>query len=659
MKIVIVESPAKRATIERYLGQDYHVLASLGHIRDLATRGKDGLGIDVENGFAPTYIIDKDKKKVVDDLKKQAKKAEEVILATDPDREGEAIAWHLADVLGLDPLTIKRLEFHEITRDAVTQAINNPRTIDMELVSSQETRRMLDRIIGFKLSKLLMRKIKSDSAGRVQSAVLKLIVDHEKEISAFVPEEYWSLALVVIQDGKEIEIKFVKNYLGESDLKNIDDVSKVLGTLDMYVDVVDIKTYTREKEPKLPFTTSTLQQEAYTKFGMKTKRIMEVAAKLYEGLEMNGERSGLITYMRTDSTRLSDTFIGRASNYIINTFGDTYLRTVKLKRKLKATEQIQDAHEAIRPTDLKKTPESVKPFLTKEQYNIYRLIYGRALASLMPASKEEVTTVTFASNGNTFKLEGNRNVFDGFLKVYGDFDSSKDTEIGIFHVGEKLLIKDALKEQKYTQPPARYSEARVVRLMEEQGIGRPSTYAATIDLLGRRKYIDSKKGVITPTEKGMFTIETLEKYFSQLIDSQYTASMEQELDDIANGKIEKNEFLSDFYQPFMDLVAKADEGIERVKPKEVGEACPKCGKPLIYQHGKFGEFISCSSYPECKYTRSIIKYTGDNCPTCGSPLVEKFSRAGKKFIGCSNYPNCTYIQPRKTFKKRDTEGPQS
>lgn len=658
MKLVIVESPAKQSTIERYLGQDYQVLASLGHVRDLATRGKDGLGIDVANGFAPTYIIDSKKKKVVDDLKKKAKKASEVILATDPDREGEAIAWHLADLLGLDVTTTKRLEFHEITRDAIQEAITNPRLIDMELVGSQETRRMLDRIIGFKLSKLLMKKIKSDSAGRVQSAVLKLIVDHEKEILAFVPEEYWNLSLIVKQDDRDLEIKFVKDYKDSNELKNETAVNDVLGTLGMHVDVIDIKKYHREKEPKLPFTTSTLQQEAYNRFSMKTKRIMEVAGKLYEGLEINGERTGLISYMRTDSTRLSDTFIGKASNFIINHFGDNYLRSVKLKRKLKATEQIQDAHEAIRPTDLKKTPESLKPYLTKEQYNIYRLIYARALASLMPASKDEVNVVTFASNGNTFKLEGSINVFDGYQKVYGEFESNKDVEIGVFHVGETLLIKDVVKEQKFTQAPSRYSEARVVRLMEEKGIGRPSTYAATIDLLGKRKYIDSKKGVITPTDKGIFTVETLEKFFSQLIDSQYTASMEQELDDIASGKLNKETFLDKFYQPFIDLINKADEGIEKVKPKEVGEDCPTCGKPLIYQHGRFGEFISCSSFPECRYTRSIIKYTGEICPECGSNLVEKFSRAGKKFIGCSNYPKCNYIQPRKSFKKVKTEEPQ-
>ncbi|HKM02524.1 MAG TPA: type I DNA topoisomerase [Bacilli bacterium] len=655
MKLVIVESPAKRATIERYLGPDYEVLASLGHVRDLATRGKDGLGIDVDNGFAPTYINDSKKKKTIEELKKHAKKASEVILATDPDREGEAIAWHLADLLKLNVTTTKRLEFHEITRDAVTHAINNPRLIDMQLVSSQETRRMLDRIIGFKLSKLLMRKIKSDSAGRVQSAVLKLIVEHEKEIQAFIPEEYWNLSLVIIQDDNDIEIKFLKNVKGESTLKNEDGVKEVVANLGMEVDVIDVRTYNREKEPKLPFTTSTLQQEAYNRFNMKTKRIMEVAAKLYEGLEFDGELTGLITYMRTDSARLSDTFVGKASNYITNNFGENYLRSVQLKRKLKATEQVQDAHEAIRPTDLKKTPEILKSSLTKEQYNIYRLIYARALASLMPASKDEVNIVTFGANGNTFKLEGNRNIFDGYQKVYGEFEANKDVEIGVFHVGEKLLIKDVNKEQKFTQPPSRYSEARVVRLMEEKGIGRPSTYASTIDLLGRRKYVESKSGVLTPTEKGIFTVETLDKFFTTVIDSQYTASMEQELDDIASGKLQKEEFLTNFYGPFVELVALADQGIEKVKPKELGEDCPTCGKPLIYQHGKFGEFISCSNFPECRYTRSIIKYTGEICPTCGFKLVEKYSRAGKKFIGCSNYPNCTYIQPRKGFKPRATE----
>lgn len=660
MKLVIVESPTKKTTIQRYLGDDYVVTASKGHIRDLATSGKGGLGIDVEHDFKPTYINDKTKTAIIKQLKSEAKKADEIILATDPDREGESISWHLAELLGLDVNKTKRLEFNEITKEALENAMLNPRTVNMDLVSSQETRRLLDRIIGFKLSKLLSKKIKADSAGRVQSAVLKLIVDHEKVIKAFIAEEYWNLSLLITHDDHEVEIKFVRDKNGNKKINNEASVDAIINSLDMNMTVSDVKVAKKSKEPNLPFTTSSLQQEAFNKFSYSTKRTQSIAQRLYEGLEFDGEHHGLVSYIRTDSTRLSENFVVKAKSHIENTFGNEYLRTTKLFKKGKKTENIQDAHEAIRPTDLSITPKSIKGKVKAEEYNLYSLIYARTLASLMTPAIDETINVTFTSNGHEFATDGVRNIFKGYRVIYGEFDSAKDREIDAYYHGEKCSIVKPVKEQKFTQPPSRYSEARIVKRMEELGIGRPSTYSSTIETL-KRQYIEVNKGVITPTEKGILAVETLEKFFVDFIDAKFTSSMEKRLDLIAEGKDDKVKLLTEFYNPFIELLSTADQGIVKVQDELVGEACPECGAPLVYKEGRYGKFIACSAFPKCRYTRPIIQLAGEDCPVCGHPLVVKRTKNAKgrivTFTGCSNYPNCTYIKPlenRKfTPKKKD------
>lgn len=650
MKLVIVESPAKRHTIGRYLGEGYEVVASLGHIRDLATSGKEGLGIDVEHGFAPRYIINKDKKKAVDEILRAAKKADEIILATDPDREGEAIAWHLADVLKLPVEKTKRLEFHEITRQSIGEAMEKPRTIDMSLVASQEARRIVDRIIGFKLSTLLQRKIKSRSAGRVQSVTLKLIVDHEQEIKAFVPEEYWTIKAKVDEGTRSLELSF--EALDDEKIKVTDEktAQAILARLKDHLKIVEIKQTTRSRESKEPLTTSTLQQEAFNRFNYKTKRTSAIAQKLYEGISLGDEPVGLITYMRTDSTRLSETFIQRATNYITEVYGENYLAKTRKGRKSKAKEQIQDAHEAIRPTSTHRTPESIKAYLSHDEFNIYRLIYTRAIASLMPAKEEAVTSVYFADNGVKFKTEGVVTKFDGYSILCPDCDASGEKLLPPLSEGEifALVHKDAT--QNFTKAPARYSEARVVKLMEELGIGRPSTYASTIETIQKRKYVSSEKGILAPTEQGILTTETLEKHFPDFINVDYTAKMEVDLDNIVDGNTSRETLLSDFYHSFTEKVAEAYHTIETKKAEETGELCPECGMPIVIRDGRFGKFEACSNYPTCKYKKpkatSPVQLTGEMCPECGKPLVFRVSKKGDKFTACSGFPKCRYIKEK-------------
>lgn len=649
MKLVIVESPTKSHTFKRYLGEEYEILPSVGHIRDLATSGKGGLGVDIENDFTARYVINKDKATVVRSLEKAAKKADEVILATDPDREGEAIAWHLATVLKLPIESTKRLEFHEITRESIAEAMEKPRTIDMKLVSSQETRRVLDRIIGFKLSSLLYKKIRSRSAGRVQSAALKLICDHEKEINAFKPEEYWSLNV-------DIEIKGVVYNLaldrvdGKAvKIKNEQEMKDILARLETALTISSIKVNERVKTSKDPFTTSTLQQEAFNRFNFRTKKTTVVAQKLYEGLAVeNGENVGLITYMRTDSTRLSDSFINRASNYISENFGKEYINPTQRNRILKETEQVQDAHEAIRPTSTHRTPESIKSSLSKDEYNLYRLIYARAMASLMAPRKEEVTVITFSSQGLDFKLEGVHTLFEGYAKVMGDLETNRDKELPVLSEGEAFIIKSKTPKQNFTKAPPRYNEAKLVKLMEELGIGRPSTYASTIETILARKYVTGTGGILTPTDQGMLTNSTLEENFPDLIDAKYTADMEKQLDEIAEGELSRVEVLKNFYYPFEKLVEAANTNIDKIAAKETGELCPECGSPLVIRKGRYGEFVGCSNYPTCHYIKpqpkDPPKFTGENCPLCGKPLVERKDRKGRPFVGCSGYPACHYIK---------------
>ncbi len=662
-KLVIVESPSKSKTIEKYLGEGYEVVSSKGHIRDLAKKGKGALGVDVEDGFKATYVISPDKKDVVKQLKLKAKKADQVFLATDPDREGEAISWHLAEELDLDINEKNRVIFNEITKDAVIKAFDDPRTVDMDLVRSQETRRILDRIIGFKLSSLLKSKIQSKSAGRVQSVALKLICEKEREINAFVSEEYWTVHADFDKDDMKVTADLSKIDGKKPELTNGDDVQKIIDACNGEFTVSSVKTKTNQRQPKMPFITSTLQQEASTKLNFSAKKTMMTAQRLYEGVEINGELQGLITYMRTDSTRFSETFIKATQAKIVADFGKGYLGYYKTKNDEKA----QDAHEAIRPTSINNDPEKIKDYLSADQYKLYKLIYIRAMASLMAAAKFETLSVIFSQSQYDFTANGSVMIFDGYLKIYKEYESSKNEIIPTFVEQEKLLPSNPVYgKQHFTEPPLRYSEARLIKVLEELGIGRPSTYAFIIDTIINRKYVDfarssegSKTKVFIPTEQGVLTDEKLSEFFSSIINVKYTADMENDLDQIAEGKLSNYETLKDFYDCFIPLVDNAYQKMEKKEVEKIGEACPECGGELVIRLGRFGKFISCSTYPKCKYTRPLVNKVkeepvklGIMCPECGSELIKRKSRYNTYFVGCSAFPKCRYIQPDENAKKK-------
>ena len=662
-KLVIVESPSKSKTIEKYLGSDYQVVSSKGHIRDLATTGKGGLGIDVDNDFKPTYTVNSDKKAVVKDLKEKVKKADEVYLSTDPDREGEAIAWHLAQELNLDLNKNNRVVFNEITKDAVKKAFEDPKKVDMDLVHSQETRRMLDRIIGFKLSTLLQSKIKSKSAGRVQSVALKLICEREKEINAFVPEEYWTIHAKFTKDKKKVEAELTKISNKKPKITNEAEANAIIEDCGEEFVVSKVQEKLIKRNAKLPFITSTLQQEASTKLNFSAKRTMQVAQRLYEGVSINGELQGLITYMRTDSTRLSNVFVAQANALIKEKYGKEYVGFYRTKNDANA----QDAHEAIRPTNLENEPDKIKDSLTSEQYRLYRLIYYRALASLMAPVKLNSTTVTFtAKDKYDFTASGNVMIFDGYLRAYREYESAKQEELPEFTENEVLKSDGKVEgKQHFTEPPLRYSEARLIKELEELGIGRPSTYAMILDTIVQRKYVTlekssegSKTKVFAPTEQGNLTNDRLEEFFSSIINVKYTADMEEQLDKIADGDLESLKVLKEFYNDFMPLMDNAYNNMEKIQPEKTGEVCPECGGELVIRDGKYGKFISCSNYPKCKYTAPLEKKEKEEpeklgilCPECGHELIKRKSRYGTYFIGCSNYPNCHYIKPDENAPK--------
>lgn len=664
--LVIVESPSKSKTIEKYLGKDYKVLSSKGHIRDLAIKGKEGLGVDIENGFTPQYVISDDKKDTVKKLKEEAKKADNIYLATDPDREGEAISWHLAQVLDLDLEAKDRIVFNEITKTAVLNALKEPRAIDLDLVHSQETRRILDRIIGFKLSKLLQSKIKSKSAGRVQSIALRMICDREKEIRAFKAEEYWTIKVFFNEDGKDFSADLYKVGTKKAAIKNKEEADAIFArSKDPYL-LSDVKKQVKRRQARLPFITSTLQQEASTKLGFGAKKTMMIAQMLYEGIDIGSGPQGLITYMRTDSTRLSNDFIKAADSYIEENYGKEYIG----KYRVKNDEGAQDAHEAIRPTSLENDPEKIKSYLTNDQYKLYRFIYYRAIASLMADAKNDATTYTFTTADLTYQSTGSVLTFDGFLKAYSEYDSSKDTPLPPVEKGSELISKDLKAEQHFTEPPSRYTEARLIKALEEEGVGRPSTYATIIDTIIARAYVElktasesSKTKYFFPTEQGELTDEKLKEYFSSVINIKYTAEMEKELDEIASGKEDGRKALEDFYERFDPLVKEAYEKMDKKAPEFVGEKCPECGGDLVYRQSRYGKFISCSNYPKCRYTASIEKkdkeepeHTGKICPECGAELLKRKSRYGTYFLGCSNYPKCKHIEnidgEKPKFKRR-------
>ncbi|MBQ1534330.1 MAG: type I DNA topoisomerase [Erysipelotrichaceae bacterium] len=655
--LVIVESPSKSKTIEKYLGKDFTVTSSKGHICDLATRGKEGLGVDIENGFKPTYEISEDKKNVVKQLKQQVKNADFVYLATDPDREGEAISWHLARELGLDLNENNRIVFNEITKNAVINALNEPHKIDMALVRSQETRRILDRIIGFKLSKLLQKKIGSKSAGRVQSIALRMICDREKQINAFVPEEYWTIT-AKLNNGLDTELtKFKNKKIEIKDEKQADEILNALGP-DFVL--TDISEKSKKRSAFLPFITSTLQQEASIKLGFGSKKTMMVAQTLYEGVELKNGAQGLITYMRTDSTRLSKEFISAAMDKIEQEYGKEYKGFYRVKND----EGSQDAHEAIRPTSLLNDPESVKPYLTNDQYRLYKFIYIRALASLMADAVFDSVTYSFDNNGYVFSVSGSKMEFDGFLKIYSDYDKSKDIILPKLEKNGVFKAKKIDKLQHFTEAPARYTEARLIKALEEEGVGRPSTYATIIDTIVKRNYVELKKAsdsgktkFFFPTKQGILTDEKLREYFLSVINVKYTAEMESELDEIAENKLDNVEALSKFYQEFQPLVDSAYDSMEKLQPEKTGEICPECGGDIVIRNGRYGKFKSCINYPSCKWHESLVKKetpedTGRTCPKCGKPLLKRKSRYGTYFIGCSGYPKCDYIESIEGQEKR-------
>lgn len=638
-KLVIVESPSKSKTIEKYLGKDYKVVSSLGHIRDLSTTGKYGFGIDIENNFKPKYEIIKGKKKLVNALKKDAQNADFVYLATDPDREGEAISWHLFDTLELNPQKYKRIVFNEITKDVILSSFDKARSIDEDLVKSQETRRMLDRIIGFRLSKLMQSKTGGKSAGRVQSVALKLIVDKEREIAAFIPEDYYEIeaqfpefnAKLDTYDHKKIELHTEK------------EAQEVLNKLSKNFTIESIDKQEKAKKAKPPYITSTLQQEASTKLNFTSKKTMMIAQKLYEGIQLQDAPVGLITYMRTDSVRLSDEFVKATYQYIGENFGKEYQGYVKKNKK---TENVQDAHEAIRPTSIKRTPEEVKPYLSNDEYKLYKLIYTRALASLMKDAKVESTTVILENNNYQFKTTGSILLFDGYLKIYHEYEDNNDVILPDFSIyqNNSIIANDIIYTMHTTKPPARYTESKLIKEMEILGIGRPSTYATTIGILSERAYVKIIDKKFYPTEIGIETTDKLQEYFKDIINVDYTKEMEDDLDRIAEGNLVNTQLLSRFYNEFEPKVKDAFANMEKKPPEETGELCPLCNNPLVIKRSKYGTFTACSNYPECKYIKNDKEPPKEimSCPKCEGTIIEKKTRKGKIFYGCNNYPKCDF-----------------
>lgn len=656
MKLVIVESPAKSKTIQNYLGSDYVVESSIGHIRDLSMKGKGGFGVDINNNFKPDYVVLKDKHDVVKKLKDIAKDADHIFLATDPDREGEAISWHLSEVLEQPKTKISRIVFNEITKNTILKSIDNARNIDMNLVHSQESRRILDRIIGFRLSSLLQQKIGSKSAGRVQSVALKLVVEREREINAFDKVEYWDITALLYKEYNnheyELKAKLTGTVNEKLTIKNETEANEILNKLanGEYI-IENITKKERKRSSKPPFITSTLQQDAGAKFGFNAKRVMSLAQKLYEGIELKKERVGLITYMRTDSTRLSEEFVSAAKEYIIEKYGQENFKEEK-KSKNNNNKNIQDAHEAIRPTNIERTPDSVKKYLTGDELKLYTLIYNRAIASLMSDATLEDTKVDIVNNGYLFNLSGEKIINPGFLSVYEETsidDTDEIEKLPELKVKEKLPLIELLHEQKFTQPPYRYTEARLIRKMDELGIGRPSTYAMTMETIKARSYVTMEKRTFVPTEQGILTTEQLEQFFGTIINIQYTAEMENILDKIAAGEAIWYEELAKFYEQFAPLIEYARDNMVKVYPKPTDEFCPVCGLPLLIRRGPFGEFTACSGYPHCKFIKKAPKKevvkTGVICPVCGEgEIVERTSARGRSkgaiFYACDRYPKC-------------------
>ena len=639
--IIIVESPAKCKTISKYLGGDYTVVSSKGHIRDLATSGKYGLGIDIENDFKPSYEIIKGKKKDVKYLKDLIEKADHIYLATDPDREGETISWHLYDELKVPDEKYDRIVFNEITKDVVLKALKNPRRIDMNLVHSGEARRFLDRIIGFRLSKVMQSKTAGKSAGRVQSVALKLIVDREREILAFIPKEYWTIEA----DFKDFKANLETYKEKDIEIPNEEEADKILDSLTNTFTIKKVEEKEKKRSAKEVFKTSTLQQACSNKLGYAASKTMKIAQKLYEGIELDDGFHGLITYMRTDSVRLSDEFTSASFAYINSKFGKDYVGYVK---KGKKTENVQDAHEGIRPTNINYEPDKIKKYLAPDEYKLYRIIYYRALASLMADAKFNSTTVLLDNNDYGFKATGSVLTFDGYLKVYGDYEDQEDTILPDFkNYKSGIILSDTItKTQHFTKPPARFTESSLIKELESLGIGRPSTYATIISTIKDRGYVTLEDKKFVPTEVGFETTDKLQEFFSSIVNVKYTANMEKDLDEIAEGNEDYKKMLKDFYDNFAPLVDNAFKNMEKKKPEETGEKCPECGSPLVIRKGKYGQFTACSNYPTCKYIKKENKQTEKEiickCPKCEGNIIVRKTKKGKEFYGCDNFPKCKY-----------------
>ncbi len=652
--LVIVESPSKAKTIGKYLGSSYKVIASVGHIRDLP---KSKLGIDIENDFEPNYIPIRGKGDLIKELKKEAKAAKKVYLATDPDREGEAISWHLAYLLGIDANTPCRIVFNEITKDAIKNAVKNPRPIDLRLVDAQQARRVLDRLVGYQISPLLWRKIKRGlSAGRVQSAALKIICDRENQIKAFEPKEYWNIN-VAFKKGKTFTAKLAEYKGKKIAIGSREESDRILSDLaaGRYI-ASEITKKQRSRKPFAPFTTSSLQQDAANKLGFTTKKTMMVSQQLYEGVEVKGQGTvGLVTYIRTDSVRISAEAKAMAKQYIEDNFGSRYAANNIYTNKKK---DIQDAHEAIRPSRITLDPESIKDSLTKEQYSLYKLIWTRFLASQMAAAVFDGMQVNITNGDYCLKASGSKLVFDGYQKIYApNLEEDKDKLLPEIEEGEELKAEKAEGEQKFTEPPARFTEASLVKELEERNIGRPSTYAPIIATILERKYIVREKKVLVPTDLGFVVTGLMEEYFKEIVDAGFTAEMEDKLDDVEAKDFDWKKIIRDFYGPFKEELDIADKAIERVEipDRPSDEVCEVCGKPMVIKSGRFGDFLACSGYPECKNTKAIVKSINVKCPDCGRDIVAKRGRSGKIFYGCSGYPECTRAYWYKPTNKKCPE----
>lgn len=644
--LVIVESPAKAKTIEKYLGKRYKVIASMGHVRDLP---RSQMGVDTEDNYEPKYITIRGKGPVVKELKKHAKKAKKVFLASDPDREGEAIAWHLSKILELEDSKENRVVFNEITKDAVKDSFKHPRGIEMDLVDAQQARRILDRLVGYNISPVLWKKVKKGlSAGRVQSVALKLVIDRENEIRNFKPEEYWTIEGEFRYKKSKFTAKFLHYKNKPYKLNKKEDVEKITAALDGdEFEITNVNKKEKTRNPANPFTTSTLQQEAARKLNFKARKTMMIAQQLYEGIDLKRQGTvGLITYMRTDSTRISDQAKSEAKNYIIDKYGNEYVS----KRKASGKQGDQDAHEAIRPTSTLRTPEEMKSFLTRDQHRLYKFIWERFVASQMAPAILDTIALDVTQNDIKFRANGQTIKFKGFMTLYvetkDDKDSDKENKLPKLEQGDKVTATQIEPAQHFTQPPPRYTEARLVKTLEELKIGRPSTYAPTIDTIQKRNYVKLESKRFMPTELGEIVYEQVKEYFPEIIDVEFTVNMETLLDKIAEGDMNWRKVVGDFYNSFKQDVERAEEEMEKIEIKDepAGEDCEVCGSPMVIKMGRYGKFMACSNFPDCRNTKAIVKTIGVKCPTCkDGEVVERKSKKNRIFYGCSNYPECDFI----------------